>query len=166
MQRKSKAGYEYPDYCRFSDKVAARLPIFPSQSACFFLKRWPMRGCKNSMRVKSRHPRFSCTFRVRVCVAKCAQKIVVSKGGTKTLRSLMRITWAVTRLCRRFVKASNICQLKTSGDIVHNELCTLHLNPDFTFLNKWWCSLFLPTEHWLFVVPPNGWTVSRSGGRS
>jgi len=130
-KRISTRGYEHPQYCLFNDDVAERFLNFPVSERMAFFERVADDRMEQFYTQKTGSPTLlihvSCTGYVS---PSAAQKIAIKKGWQQNIS----ISHAYHMGCYAALPAiRQACEHLSAHDgqvdIVHNELCTLHLDP-------------------------------------
>jgi predicted naringenin-chalcone synthase len=131
-KRIATRGYEHPQYCQFSDDVAARFLNFAVSDRMAFFEKVVDRRMEQFYERKSKVPSLlihvSCTGYVS---PSAAQKIVVNKGWQQNIAISHAYHMGCYAALPSIRQATEHLSMKPEGqvDIVHNELCTLHLDP-------------------------------------
>jgi len=124
-------GYEYPNYCQYSDEIAARFVDFPIRERMRFFEQIADQRMEEfyarAVAPPSLLVHVSCTGYVS---PSAAQKIVIRKGWEQNIA----LSHAYHMGCYAALPSirQGLEHLSANDgrvDIVHNELCTLHLNP-------------------------------------
>jgi predicted naringenin-chalcone synthase len=125
-------GYEHPLYCQRSDDVAARFLNFPIGERMRFFEQVADRRMEQFYQARTGAPSLlvhvSCTGYVS---PSAAQKIAIKKGWHESVSISHAYHMGCYAALPAVRQAVDHLAGKQNGkvDIVHNELCTLHLNP-------------------------------------